>query len=154
MILNQIPLITFKQAKLYCRLKPKKVALDHSKTTPMVRCTITLPTGWRTNGKDDFWTEFTLVNGLTKGCKFDSCSTLKTNGQTHLAFFITEDRAAWLWYPDEACGSGYRKAKTVNINAGGTSRTLWSGGVSWGHPEFEWTCLINSLQPTVFEESE
>ena len=49
-----IPLITFKQARLCCRLKPKKVNLDHSKTTPMVRCTITLPTGWRTNGKDDF----------------------------------------------------------------------------------------------------
>ena len=148
-----IPKVVIKQAKLVCRLKPKKV-VDHSKTTPMVRCTITLPSGWRTNGKDDFWHEFAYVNGLSKGCKFHECSTLKTNGQTHLAFYVTEDRAAWLWYPDEDASSGLRRAKTVNLNAGGSYRYLWTGAVSWGDKEFEWKAVTNSLQPIEFDESE
>ena len=148
-----IPKVVIKQAKLVCRLKPKKV-VDHSKTTPMVRCTITLPPGWRTNGKDDFWHEFAYVNGLSKGCKFHECSTLKTNGQTHLAFYITEDRAAWLWYPDEDAFSGHRRAKTVNLNAGGSYRYLWTGAVSWGDKEFEWKAVLNSLQPIEYDESE
>ena len=147
-----LPQIQFKLTKLSARLRTPKV-LDQSKKTMMVRFTINLPTGTRSNGKDTWWQLFCYRNGLSSGTKFHESVTIKATGQTKLAFYCTEDRAAFLWYADPHNQTGYRRPKTVVINGGGAYVPLYCGGLNLrATKEVTWEGIINSLVPIPFEE--
>ena len=121
----------------------------------MAKFTVALPHGSYTNGKDDWWSLFCFWNGLTSGTKFHEVFTQKPSGQTILAFYCTEERAAFLWYEDRECETGYRREKSVVINGGGTNADLFCAGLNVRRTkEFAWEGIINSMSPVTFSEEE
>ena len=152
-----LPQISFKQGKLSVRLRTPGLVADSAAAgkTLMAKFTVALPPGTFTNGKDNWWSKFCFWNGLTSGTKFHEVFTKKPSGQTILAFYVTEERAAWLWYPDSECETGYRRGKSVVIDAGGTNVDLYNSSLNVRRTkEFAWEGIINSMTPVTFSEEE
>ena len=145
----------FKQGKLSVRLRTPDLAADQAASgkTLMVRFTIQMPHGAFTNGKDDWWYMFCFWNGLSSGTKFHEVFTKKASGQTILAFYVTEDRAAYLWYPDSECETGYRRGKSVIVDGGGSQADIYCNSLNVRRTkEFAWEGIINSMSPVTFTE--
>ena len=151
--LEILPQIMFKQGKLSIRLRTPAAIDNKTKKTLMVRFTIQMPHGTFTNGKDSWWSLFCYWNGLSSGTKFHETFTRKSSGQTLLAFYCTEQRAAFLWHPDPHCETGFRRGKTVVISGGGAYADIFCGGLNVKTTkELTWEGITNSLTPIAFDE--
>ena len=70
-----------------------------------------------------------------------------------LAFYCTEQRAAFLWHPDPHCETGFRRGKTVVISGGGAYADIFCGGLNVKTTkELTWEGITNSLTPIAFDE--